>query len=81
MAIISLNYLRDRAYEASAIRDWLLSNLTPNAAKRCLVQIKACCNWAMEEGLIETNPFGFMKIKLPKAAYEARAAGEILLSA
>lgn len=56
--------------EASAIRDWLLGNLTPNAAKRCLTQIKACCNWAMEEGLIETNPFGFMKIQLPKGASE-----------
>ena len=56
--------------EASTIRDWLLGNLTPNAAKRCLTQIKACCNWAMEEGLIDTNPFGFMKIKLPKGTYE-----------
>ena len=56
--------------EASAIRDWLLGNLTPNAAKRCLTQIKACCNWAMDEGLIDTNPFGFMKIKLPKGTYE-----------
>ena len=56
--------------EASTIRDWLLGNLTPNAAKRCLTQIKACCNWAMDEGLIDTNPFGFMKIKLPKGAYE-----------
>ncbi len=56
--------------EASAIRDWLLSNLTPNAAKRCLTQIKACCNWARSEGLIETNPFGLMKIQLPKGSRE-----------
>ncbi len=56
--------------EASKIRDWLLSNLSPNSAKRCLTQIKACCNWAMEEGLIETNPFSLMKIKLPKGSYE-----------
>ncbi len=42
-------------YEASAIRDYLLSNLTPDAAKRCLTQLKACCNWAMEEGLIDAN--------------------------
>lgn len=56
--------------DASAIRDYLLSNLTPDAAKRCLTQIKACCNWAMEEGAIKTNPFALMKIKLPKGLSE-----------
>ncbi|MEH2349943.1 MAG: DUF3596 domain-containing protein [Nostoc sp.] len=56
--------------EASAIRDYLLANLTPDAAKRCLIQFKACCNWAMEEGLIDTNPFAAMKIKTPKGATE-----------
>ncbi|WP_228038278.1 Arm DNA-binding domain-containing protein [Nostoc sp. LEGE 12450] len=56
--------------EASAIRDHLLSNLTPDAAKRCLTQLKACCNWAMEEGLIDTNPFAAMKIKVPKGTSE-----------
>ncbi|WP_225896138.1 phage integrase SAM-like domain-containing protein [Dendronalium phyllosphericum] len=58
--------------EVSAIRDYLLANLTPNAVKRCLTQFKACCNWAMEEGLIDTNPFAAMKIKTPKGAtYES----------
>ncbi len=52
--------------EAPAIRDYLLSNLTPDAAKRCLTQLKACCNWAMDERLIESNPFATMKIKVPK---------------
>ncbi|BAZ01128.1 integrase family protein [Tolypothrix tenuis PCC 7101] len=56
--------------EASAIRDHLLSNLTPDAAKRCLTQLKACCNWAMDEGLIDTNPFASMKIKVPKGTSE-----------
>lgn len=56
--------------DASAIRDYLLSNLSPNAAKRCLTQVKACCNWAMEEGLIDSNPFTLMKIKLPKGMSE-----------
>jgi integrase len=56
--------------EASAIRDYLLANLTPDAAKRCLTQIKACCNWAVEEGLIDANPFGTMKIQLPKGVSE-----------
>ncbi|MUG95720.1 DUF3596 domain-containing protein [Scytonema sp. UIC 10036] len=56
--------------EASAIRDHLLSNLTPDAAKRCLTQLKACCNWAMDERLIDNNPFAAMKIKLPKGVAE-----------
>lgn len=70
IGITLLSYLRDRAYDASAIRDYLLSNLTLDAAKRCLTQIKACCNWAMEEGAIKTNPFALMKIKLPKGLSE-----------
>ncbi|MEH2311797.1 MAG: DUF3596 domain-containing protein [Nostoc sp.] len=56
--------------EASAIQDHLLSNLTPDAAKRCLTQLKACCNWAMDKGLIDANPFAAMKIKVPKGAYK-----------
>ncbi|MBD2502316.1 site-specific integrase [Anabaena azotica] len=56
--------------EASTIRDYLLANLTPDAAKRCLTQFKACCNWAMEEGLIDANPFAAMKIKAPKGTTE-----------
>lgn len=53
---------------ATVIRDYLLLTLTPNAAKRCLTQLKACCNWAREEGLIEDNPFALMKIQVPKGA-------------
>ncbi|MFB2896696.1 Arm DNA-binding domain-containing protein [Aerosakkonemataceae cyanobacterium BLCC-F50] len=56
--------------EASAIRDYLLSNLTPNAAKRCLIQFKACCNWGLSEGIIDTNPFAKMNIKVPKGLSE-----------
>jgi len=54
--------------EASAIRDWLLKEKTIDTAKRCLTQIKACCQWSMEEGLIETNPFALMTIQLPKGS-------------
>jgi integrase len=56
--------------DASLIRDYLLTNLTPDAAKRCLTQLKACCTWATEEGLIDTNPFILMKIKAPKGLSE-----------
>ncbi|MBD2304481.1 DUF3596 domain-containing protein [Chroococcidiopsis sp. FACHB-1243] len=55
--------------EAIAIRDYLVSHLSPNAAKRVLTNLSACCNWAKESRLIDTNPFAQMAagIKLPKA--------------
>lgn len=56
--------------DASLIRDHLLANLTPDAAKRCLTQIKSCCTWAVEEGFVEANPFSTMKIRVPKGLSE-----------
>ena len=56
--------------DAALIRDYLLTNLTLDAAKRCLTQLKACCRWAAEEELIEENPFQNMKIKAPKGLSE-----------
>lgn len=56
--------------DAVLIRDHLLANLTPDAAKRCLTQIKSCCTWAIEEELIEANPFLTMKIRVPKGLTE-----------
>ncbi len=55
--------------DAVAIRDYLIANLTPNAAKRTLTNINACCNWAMKSKLIESNPFrGMAKdIQIPKS--------------
>lgn len=43
--------------QAHKIRDSLLGRLSPDAARRVLMQIKACCTWAVGEGLIESNPF------------------------
>ena len=56
--------------EASAIRDWLLANKTVKTAKKCLTQLNACCKWSVREGLIDVNPFGLMKISLPKGTDE-----------
>ena len=55
--------------DAIAIRDYLVSHLSLNAAKRVLTNLSACCNWAKESNLIDTNPFAEMAagIKLPKA--------------
>lgn len=55
--------------DAIAIRDYLVSHLSPNAAKRVLTNLSACCSWAEESKLIDTNPFAQVaaKVKLPKA--------------
>ncbi|MEQ8383339.1 MAG: tyrosine-type recombinase/integrase [Coleofasciculus sp. A1-SPW-01] len=49
--------------ESKKIEKWLANNYTPGSARRILCQLRAACNWAMEEGLIEVNPFK----QLPKS--------------
>jgi integrase len=56
--------------DAAIIRDYIISSLTPDSAKRLLMELKACCNWAVEEGLIDSNPFILMKFKVPKGLDE-----------
>ena len=54
---------------AIAIRDHLVTNLSPNTVKRVLTNLSACCDWAAESGLITSNPFKCMaaRIQIPKA--------------
>ncbi|MEA5516020.1 site-specific integrase [Nodularia sp. UHCC 0506] len=54
--------------DSVAIRDYLLTTLTTNAAKRVLTYLAACCKWAVSSGLINENPFTGISesIKLPK---------------
>jgi len=56
----------DRANE---IRDHVLQTIPINSAKRFIVALNACCNWAVKSGLITENPFYGMasEIKLPKS--------------
>lgn len=43
--------------DAIAIRDYIIANIAADTGKRLLVRLNACCNWAVESGLIATNPF------------------------
>lgn len=56
--------------EAVRIRDWIVANKPPNAAKRLLTQLTACCEWAIKSDLTTRNPFEGMSagIKVPKSA-------------
>lgn len=56
--------------DAVTIRDYLVHNLSADAARRVLTQIKACCDWAIDANLIEVNPFSRMTIKVPKGLSE-----------
>ncbi len=55
--------------ESRAIVDWAIANLTPDTARRLVMQINACCKWALKSKLISHNPFEGMvqEIKVKKA--------------
>ncbi|MDV2991845.1 MAG: Tyrosine recombinase XerC [Chroococcidiopsis sp. SAG 2025] len=53
---------------ANDIRDCVLQTIPINSAKRFIVALNSCCQWAVKSGLIAENPFYGMagEIKLPK---------------
>jgi integrase len=55
-----------KAYE---IRAWVLQHVPIESAKRFLVRLSACCDWAVSAALIKANPFlGMAKgVKRPKS--------------
>lgn len=54
---------------ANDIRDRVLQTIPVNSAKRFIVALNSCCQWAVKSGLIVENPFYGMagEIKLPKS--------------
>lgn len=54
----------DSLKKAPEIREWLLKNLSHGRAWETLMAFSACCNWAVDCGLIADNPF--LKLKIPK---------------
>lgn len=44
----------------------LLATYSAETARRTLVQVNACCKWAIEEELIAVNPFLGVRIRVPK---------------
>jgi len=39
------------------ITNYLLDNLSPDTARRVIMQLNACCEWAVEREIIPVNPF------------------------
>lgn len=50
------------------IRDWLLEEFSSETARRTLVQINACSNWAVDSKLIKENGFRGMATDIKKTA-------------
>ena len=52
----------------AGVRDWLVQKHPPDFAKRIMTRINACTRWAVQSGLIPTNPFVGMaaSITIPK---------------
>jgi len=67
------NYLERMPFksldESSKARDWIVANLPLESGRRFIVRLSACCDWAMQSKLIDSNPFQGMakSIKKPKS--------------
>jgi len=57
---------------AVEIRDFILKSVPVESARRFITRLSACCDWALESGLIHKNPFVGMarEIKVPKSEAE-----------
>jgi integrase len=42
---------------SKVITNYLLDNLSPDTARRVIMQLNACCEWAVEREIIPVNPF------------------------
>jgi integrase len=51
------NLPNDSLKNAKQIRRHLVENLSAASAKRILMYLSACCNWALQEEFIKFNPF------------------------
>jgi integrase len=65
-------YQQKNLKDSVAIRDWLVSNKIPNATKRVLTQLSACCDRSMKSQLVSENPFNGMAtdVTVPKGNSE-----------
>lgn len=43
--------------DAVSVRNWLLNKYSSEVARRTLIQLNACLNWAVKSGLASDNPF------------------------
>ncbi|URD52240.1 Arm DNA-binding domain-containing protein [Chroococcidiopsis sp. CCNUC1] len=61
-----LQALPKNVEDAVGVRDWLLGKYSSEVARRTLIQMNACCNWAVKSGLVSENPFNGMASDIKK---------------
>ncbi len=59
--------------DAQAVFDWFTTNVPTNSAKRIMMHLGACGNWAKKSDIIDLNPFDGMaaEVKVKKSGTEA----------
>lgn len=55
-----------RLTDARRIRNYLSDKCSGETGKKVLMYIRACCDWAVNEGLIAVNPFKNLKVESRK---------------
>lgn len=66
-----LQALPKNVEDAVGVRDWLLGKYSSEVARRTLIQMNACCNWAVKSGLASENPFRGMASDIKKTVRDA----------
>lgn len=57
-----------RLTDARRIRNHLTEKFSGETAKKILMYVRACCDWAVDEGLIVSNPFKNLKAETRRRA-------------
>lgn len=61
-----LQSLPKNVEDAVGVRDWLLGKYSSEVARRTLIQMNACFNWAVKSGLASENSFNGMASDIKK---------------
>lgn len=62
--LIELRKVLPPLQTAISVRDWLLENYSAETTRRTIVQLNACCEWAVESEILINNPFKGMQTQI-----------------
>jgi integrase len=51
------NLFAENIDDPDAVARWVIANKPPGSARRIIMQLRACCRWALDAELIKTHPF------------------------
>ncbi|MEQ9671300.1 tyrosine-type recombinase/integrase [Coleofasciculus sp. G2-EDA-02] len=53
--------------KSQVFKNWLSKNYKPGSVRRILLQLRAACKWAIDQGMIQGNPFESLPKKIQSA--------------